>query len=56
MSISLSDLLHSVWHSLGPYDILYVWTLKRHDTNKLIHKTETDAQTLKGAYGCQEYG
>ena len=27
------------------YDILYMWKLRRYDTNELIHKTETDTQT-----------
>ena len=28
-----------------PYDIAYMWNLKRNDTNELIYKTETDSQT-----------
>ena len=28
-----------------PYDILYMWTLKRNDTNELSYKTERDSQT-----------
>ena len=28
-----------------PYDIPYMWTLKRNNTNELIYKTETDSQT-----------
>ena len=27
------------------YDILYMWDLKRNDTNELTHKTERDLQT-----------
>ena len=27
------------------YDIPYMWTLKRNDTNELMYKTETDSQT-----------
>ena len=27
------------------YDIAYMQILKRYDTNKLIHKTETDSRT-----------
>ena len=30
-----------------PYDIPYVWNLKRNDTDELIYKTETDSQILK---------
>ena len=26
------------------YDILYMWKLRRNDTNELIYKTETDTQ------------
>ena len=28
-----------------PFDIAYMWNLKRSDTNELIYKTETDPQT-----------
>ena len=28
-----------------PYDIPYMWTLKRNDTNELTYKTITDSQT-----------
>ena len=28
-----------------PYDIIYMWNLKKNDTNELIYKTETDSQT-----------
>ena len=28
-----------------PYDITYMWNLKKNDTNELIYKTETDSQT-----------
>ena len=27
-----------------PYDIPYVWNLKRNDTDELIYKTETDSE------------
>ena len=30
-----------------PYDIPYVWNLKRNDTDELTYKTETDSQTQK---------
>ena len=29
------------------YDIPYMWTLKRNNTNELTYKTETDAQTYR---------
>ena len=29
------------------YDILYMWKLRRNDTNELIYKTETDSQTIE---------
>ena len=29
------------------YDIIYMWTLKKNDTNELIYKTEIDSQTWK---------
>ena len=32
-----------------------MWTLKKNDTNKLIHKTETDSQTTH-SYGYQRWG
>ena len=28
-----------------PYDMTYVWNLKRKNTNELIYKTETDSKT-----------
>ena len=28
-----------------PYDLTYMWSLKKMITNELIHKTETDLQT-----------
>ena len=28
-----------------PYDIPYMWYLKRNDTNELIYKKERDSQT-----------
>ena len=28
-----------------PFDIAYMWNLKKNDANKLIYKTETDSQT-----------
>ena len=41
---------HTEWskserESQIPYDITYMWNLKKKDTNELIHKTETDSQT-----------
>ena len=30
-----------------PYDVLYMWTLKRNDTNELSYKIERDSQTWK---------
>ena len=30
-----------------PYDITYMWNLKKNYTNKLIYKTEIDSQTQK---------
>ena len=30
-----------------PYDIPYMWYLKRNDTNELIYKKERDSQTQK---------
>ena len=27
------------------YDILYIWDLRRNDTNELTYKTEKDSQT-----------
>ena len=29
------------------YDITYMWTLKKNDTNELTYKTETDVQNSK---------
>ena len=44
-----------------PYDITYMWNLKKNDTNEVIYKTETDSQTQKtnlrlpkGERGCGE--
>ena len=39
---------HAEWSKSGRegeiwYDILYMWNLKRYDTNKLIYQTETDS-------------
>ena len=28
-----------------PFDITYMWNLKKNDTNELIYKTETDSWT-----------
>ena len=28
-----------------PYDVPYMWNLKRNDTNELTYKTETNLQT-----------
>ena len=30
-----------------PFDITYMWNLKKNDTNELIYKTETDSWTQK---------
>ena len=30
-----------------PYDMTYVWNLKRKNTNELIYKTETDSKTQR---------
>ena len=30
-----------------PYDITYMWNLKKKDTDELIYETEIDAQTQK---------
>jgi len=32
------------------YNIAYMQILKRYNTNKLIHKTETDSRTWKESY------
>ena len=29
------------------HDIIYMWNLKKNDTNELIYKTEIDSQTSK---------
>ena len=38
--------------------ILYMWNLKRNDTNELTHKTEGDSQTYQKTnfYDCQGEG
>ena len=36
-----------------PYDMTYVWNLKRKNTNELIYKTETDSKTREPTYSCQ---
>ena len=35
------------------YDITYLWNLK-YDTNEPIYETETDSQTQRTDWGCQE--
>ena len=32
------------------YDIVYMWNLKKNDTNELTYKTEIDSQTLKNLW------
>ena len=44
-SVILSDVCQREVEIL--YDIPYMWTLKRNNTNELTHKTETDAQTYR---------
>ena len=44
--------LHTGWSKSNkeeeiPYDIPYVWNLKRNDTNELTYKIERDSQTQK---------
>ena len=41
---------HTKWNKSDrerqiPYDITYMWNLKKNDTNEFIYKTETDSQT-----------
>ena len=39
----------------GSYDILYIWDLKRNDTNELTKKKETH-RLRKQTHGCQGEG
>ena len=36
-----------------PYDITYLWNLKKKDTNELIYKTEVDPQTTNAGEGVE---
>jgi len=49
VSPSLSDSLHSVWHSRS------MWNLKRNDTNKLTKQKETH-RLREWIYGCRKEG